>query len=230
MARVSIPDSQRFFNRHLSWMQFNQRVLEEARDASNPLLERVKFLGITASNLDEFVEVRLAGLMQQAEHGNSEPGPDGRVPEQVLAELTSKIHGFVDEQYECWRDELVPALEAESVRVLGRSDLRPEAREYIENFYTRTVEPILTPVTVDPAHPFPHVLNKALCLAFLLKRKRRGSQIYLESSPCRARCRASCACRPPRTKLNTCSCTTLFTPSLNACITDTKSFRPQPSA
>lgn len=179
MARISIPDSQRFFNRHLSWMQFNQRVLEEARDASNPLLERVKFLGITASNLDEFVEVRLAGLMQQAEHGNSEPSPDGRIPEQVLAELTSKIHGFVNEQYECWRDELVPALEAESVRVLGRSDLRPEAREYIENFYARTVEPILTPVTVDPAHPFPHVLNKALCLAFLLKRKRRGSQIYL---------------------------------------------------
>ncbi|HXA78467.1 MAG TPA: polyphosphate kinase 1 [Candidatus Acidoferrales bacterium] len=179
MARISIPDSQRFFNRHLSWMQFNQRVLEEARDPSNPLLERVKFLGITASNLDEFVEVRLAGLMQQAEHGNSEPGPDGRIPEQVLAELTSKIHGFVHEQYECWRDELVPALEAESVRVLGRTDLRPEAREYIENFYTRTVEPILTPVTVDPAHPFPHVLNKALCLAFLLKRKRRGSQVYL---------------------------------------------------
>ena len=81
MARISIPDSQRFFNRHLSWMQFNQRVLEEARDASNPLLERVKFLAITASNLDEFVEVRLAGLMQQAEHGNSEPGPDGRIPE-----------------------------------------------------------------------------------------------------------------------------------------------------
>jgi polyphosphate kinase len=179
MARITIPDSQRFFNRHLSWMQFNQRVLEEARDPGNPLLERVKFLGITASNLDEFVEVCLAGLMQQAEHGNREPGADGRIPEQVLAELTSKIHGFVDEQYECWRDDLVPALEAESVRVLVRSDLRPEAREYIENFYARPVELLLTPVTVDPAHPFPHVLNKALCLAFLLKRKRRASQIYL---------------------------------------------------
>src|SRR5271154_5380819 len=179
MARITIPDSQRFFNRHVSWMQFNQRVLEEARDPGNPLLERVKFLGITASNLDEFVEVRLAGLMQQAEHGNREPEADGRSPEQALAELTSKIHSFVDEQYECWRDELVPALEAESVRVLGRSDLRPDAREYIENFYAKTVEPLLTPVTVDPAHPVPLVLNKALCLAFLLKRKRRGSQIYL---------------------------------------------------
>jgi len=179
MARITIPDSERFFNRHLSWIQFNQRVLEEARDPANPLLERVKFLGITASNLDEFVEVRLAGLMQQAEHGNREPEADGRIPEQVLAELIAKISGFVDEQYECWRDELVPALEAESVRVLGRGDLRPEAREYIESFYAKTVEPILTPVTVDPAHPFPHVLNKALCLAFLLKRKGRGSQVYL---------------------------------------------------
>jgi polyphosphate kinase len=179
MPRITIPDSERFFNRHLSWMQFNQRVLEEARDPGNPLLERVKFLGITASNLDEFVEVRLAGLMQQAEHGNREASADGRTPEQALAELTSKIHSFVDEQYECWRDELVPALQDESVRVLGRSDLRPEAREFIENFYVKTVEPLLTPVTVDPAHPFPHVLNKALCLAFLLKRKRRASQIYL---------------------------------------------------
>ncbi|MGC1476247.1 MAG: RNA degradosome polyphosphate kinase, partial [Terriglobales bacterium] len=179
MARAAIPDTERFFNRHFSWMQFNQRVLEEARDSGNPLLERVKFLGITASNLDEFVEVRLAGLMQQAEHGNSQPDADGRTPDQVLAELTSRIHALVDEQYECWRDELVPALEAKSIRVLERSDLRPEAREYIENFYAKTVEPLLTPVTVDPAHPFPHVLNKALCLAFLLRRKRRGSQIYL---------------------------------------------------
>src|ERR1700728_4880593 len=179
MTRITIPDSERFFNRHLSWIQFNQRVLEEARDPANPLLERVKFLGITASNLDEFVEVRLAGLMQQAEHGNREPDADGRIPEQVLAELISKISGFVDEQYECWRDELLPAREAESFRFLGRGNLRPEAREYIENFYAKTVEPLLTPVTVDPAHPFPHVLNKALCLAFLLKRKRRASQIYL---------------------------------------------------
>jgi len=160
-------------------MQFNQRVLEEARDPSNPLLERVKFLGITASNLDEFVEVRLAGLMQQAEQGHRELSPDGRTPDQALAELTEKIHAFVDEQYECWRDELVPALEAESIRVLNLRDLSSDAREYIEDFYTKTVEPLLTPVTVDPAHPFPHVLNKALCLAFLLKRKRRPAQVYL---------------------------------------------------
>ena len=179
MGKSRTPNSELFFNRHFSWMQFNRRVLEEARDPGNPLLERVKFLAITASNLDEFVEVRLAGLMQQVEHGNREPGPDGRTPQDVLVELTKQIHTFVDEQYECWRDQLVPALEDESIRVLGLSQLRPEAREHIENFYAKTVEPLLTPVTVDPAHPFPHVLNKALCLAFLLKRKRRGSQSFL---------------------------------------------------
>jgi polyphosphate kinase len=179
MSQKVIPDAQRFFNRHLSWMEFNKRVLDESHDGSNPLLERVKFLAITASNLDEYVEVRLAALLQQAEHGNRELSADGRTPDQSLAELTEKIQAFVDEQYGCWRDELVPALQKESVRVLGRGELRPEAREYIEQFYEKAVEPLLTPVTVDPAHPFPHVLNKALCLAFLLKQKRRGSQIYL---------------------------------------------------
>ncbi len=135
MGQPVIPDAQRFFNRHLSWMQFNQRVLEEARDAANPLLERVKFLAITASNLDEYVEVRLAGLMQQAEHGHrDELSADGRTAQQSLTALTERIHAFVGEQYECWRDELVPALNAESVRVFGRDDLRPEAREYIEQF------------------------------------------------------------------------------------------------
>jgi polyphosphate kinase len=179
MSQKVIPDAERFFNRHLSWMEFNKRVLDEAHDSSNPLLERVKFLAITASNLDEYVEVRLAALMQQAEHGNRELSADGRTPDQSLAELTEKIQASVGEQYECWQDELVPALHKEAVRVLGRGELRPEAHEYIEQFYEKTVEPLLTPVTVDPAHPFPHVLNKALCLAFLLKQKRRGSQIYL---------------------------------------------------
>jgi polyphosphate kinase len=168
-----------FFNRHFSWLQFNERVLEEAYDSSNPILERVKFLAITASNLDEFVEVRVAGLMQQVEHGNREPGPDGRAPQEVLSELSERIQTFVRAQYDCWRDELVPKLAAESVRVLTLPELRPSARQFIENFYTKSVEPLLTPVTVDPAHPFPHVLNKALCLAFLLRRKRKGSHTYI---------------------------------------------------
>jgi polyphosphate kinase len=179
MKRNQLADPNLFLNRHFSWLQFNERVLEEARDRNNPVLERVKFLAITASNLDEFVEVRVAGLLQQVEHGHREPGPDGRIPETVLTQLTEKIHQFVEAQYDCWGDELVPALAKESVRVLGLPELRPAAREHIERFYVRSVEPLLTPVTMDPAHPFPHVLNKALCLAFLLQRKRRNSQKYL---------------------------------------------------
>lgn len=179
MGSRKFKDSELFFNRHFSWLQFNERVLEEARDESNPLLERVKFLAITASNLDEFVEVRLAGMMQQVEHGNQEPGPDGRFPADVLPELTARIHKFVHEQYACWRDELLPALAAESINVLAMRELQPEAAGHVEQFYTRTVDPLLTPVTIDPAHPFPHVLNKALCIAFLVKRRRRGAQTYL---------------------------------------------------
>ena len=179
MNSNGVPDPQYVFNRHLSWLQFNDRVLEVACDEANPVLKRVKFLAITASNLDEFVEVRVAGLLQQVEHGNCEPGPDGKNPEQVLKELAAKIHEFVGRQYECWRDVLVPALAEESIRVLGLLELSPAQREFIETFYTKSVEPLLTPVTVDPAHPFPHVLNKALCVAFLLKRKRRNNQTFL---------------------------------------------------
>jgi len=179
MARINLADPHLYFNRHFSWMQFNERVLEEARDTANPLLERVKFLAITASNLDEFVEVRLAGILQQVEQGTGELGPDGRGPQEVLDGLAERIHAFVKDQYECWSEELIPALAAESIHVLSLGELRPEAKEYIEEFYGRTVEPLLTPVTVDPAHPFPHVINKALCLAFLVRRKKRGSQTYL---------------------------------------------------
>jgi polyphosphate kinase len=179
MPPIPLTDPSLYFNRHRSWLQFNERVLEEARDSRNPLLERVKFLAITASNLDEFVEVRLAGLLQQVEHGLQTPGPDGKVPSQVVPDLARKIHEFVKNQYECWREELMPALPREGIRVLGLSELSPAAKEYIGRFFAEKAEPLMTPVTVDPAHPFPHVLNKALCLAFLLKRRRKNSQTYL---------------------------------------------------
>src|SRR5579862_8462214 len=102
MSRIALDDPRYYFNRHESWLAFNRRVLEEAQDESNPLLERVKFLAITASNLDEFVEVRFAGMLQQVEHGNRDPGPDGRTPGEVVEELTARIHRFVDDQYQCW--------------------------------------------------------------------------------------------------------------------------------
>src|SRR5215471_2228446 len=178
MRRASFEDPRYFLNRHLSWLGFNRRVLEEATDPANPLLERVKFLGITASNLDEFVEVRVAGLLQQAEKSRGEIEPDGMTPAELLPRLASELQAFVRDQYRCWREGLVPGLEHESIRVRKIDDLTPDARKVVEKFYSEQVEPILTPVTVDPAHPFPRVLNKALCVAFLLRRRRRSSMAY----------------------------------------------------
>jgi len=175
IATAALPDPRLFINRHLAWLDFNKRVLEEAFDDSNPLLERVKFLAITASNLDEFVEVRIAGLLQQVEQGHHEGGPDGLSPENALVLIFANLHRFVEEQYRCWQKELLPALAKEDIRVLGMEDLSPRAVEAVEHFYVRDVEPLLTPVTIDPAHPFPHVLNKALCVAFLLRRQRKGA-------------------------------------------------------
>jgi len=179
MCRDRAEDPRLFFNRHVSWMQFNRRVLEEAQDTKNPLLERVKFLAITASNLDEFVEVRVAGLLQQAEQGRGDAGPDGLAPSEVLGQLSIMMHEFVKDQYECWRERLVPALADEAIRMRRVSEWKPEARRAVDRFYSERVEPLLTPVTVDPAHPFPRVLNKALCVAFLLERRRKGSHVYL---------------------------------------------------
>ena len=164
-----------FISRDSSWLSFNRRVLEEAQDPSNPLLERVKFLAITASNLDEFIEVRIAGMLQRIEEGYGEPGADGMTPQQLLDQITADMHEFVSEQYACWNQQLNPALREAGIRVLGWDELTPEARAAATEFYQREVDPLLTPITIDPRHPFPRVLNKALCIALLLRRKRKGA-------------------------------------------------------
>ena len=179
MARISLHDSRYYFNRHESWLNFNRRVLEEALDESNPLLERVKFLAITANNLDEFVEVRVAGLLQQAEHGNRDAGPDGLAPDELLRRLALELHAFVAAQYDCWNHKLLPALAREGIRVLSVESLDRSGRDAMDLFYTRQVDPLLTPVTIDPSHPFPHVINKALCVAFHLRHRRRPAGTYL---------------------------------------------------
>ncbi len=179
MPRLALDDSRFYFNRHESWLAFNRRVLEEALDESNPLLERVKFLAITASNLDEFVEVRLAGLLQQVEHGHQEAGPDGFSPAEQVRRLSEELHNFVADQYDCWNRTLLPALAKEGIRVLSVAALDRWGKDKIDLFYTRQVDPLLTPVTIDPSHPFPHVINKALCVAFSLRHRRRPSTTYL---------------------------------------------------
>ncbi|HLJ89668.1 MAG TPA: polyphosphate kinase 1 [Candidatus Angelobacter sp.] len=175
----SVEDPALYINREASWLAFNRRVLEEASDDRNPLLERVKFLAITASNLDEFFEVRVAGLLQRIEDGFIDSGPDALSAAQERELIAKETHEFVQEQYECWNKELLPALAKENIRVLGLNDLDSEQEAFIDAYCQKEVDPLLTPVTVDPAHPFPRVLNKALCIGLLLKRKRRATGIYI---------------------------------------------------
>lgn len=166
----------RFLNRDESWLKFNKRVLEEAQDGQNPLLERVKFLAITASNLDEFFEIRIAGTLQRIEDGDNQPQPvdeGGLTPQERLDRLSLQLADFVKAQYECWNQQLLPAMLAEKIRVLRWDELNEASRSHALEFYADEVDPLLTPVTIDPSHPFPRVLNKALCIALLLKRKQR---------------------------------------------------------
>ncbi len=175
MQRPKLDDPRHYLNRHVEWLEFNRRVLEEARDIGNPLLERVKFLAITANNLDEFVEIRVSSFLQRIEHGSREISPDGLTTEEELGKVSAAMQVFVRDQYKCWNDELLPALAKESIRVLYTGELDGKAARFTKTFYDRRVSPMLTPVTVDPSHPFPHVLNKALCIAFLLRRRRGGN-------------------------------------------------------
>jgi polyphosphate kinase len=179
MARAALDNPAHFINREASWLEFNRRVLQEAEDESNPVLERVKFLAITASNLDEFFEVRVAGLVQQIEDGFTQGGPDGLTLSEERILIARTTRKFMDEQYRCWNNDLLPALQDSGIRVLSMQELDPEARAFAEEYCEKELDPLLTPVTVDPAHPFPRVINKALCMAFLLRRRRRSSTTYM---------------------------------------------------
>jgi polyphosphate kinase len=175
MKRQALDDPRHYLNRHVEWLEFNRRVLEEARDIGNPLLERVKFLAITANNLDEFVEIRVSSFLQRIEHGSNEISPDGLTTQQELDKICAAMHVFVRDQYKCWNDELLPALAKQNITVTSTGELDAKTLKFTKTFYDRRVYPMLTPVTVDPSHPFPHVINKALCIAFLLHKKRNGN-------------------------------------------------------
>ncbi len=179
---VKEPMRSLFFSRDESWLRFNQRVLEEAQDDTNPLLERVKFLAITASNLDEFVEIRVASFLQRIEEGHNEvqaPDEGGLTLVERLDALATMLHEFVEAQYDCWNKQLLPALREQKIRVLHWAELSEDQREHAVSFYESEADPLLTPVTIDPSHPFPRVLNKALCIALLLRHKRKGNVVTM---------------------------------------------------
>ncbi|MBV9574210.1 MAG: polyphosphate kinase 1, partial [Acidobacteriales bacterium] len=178
MARLSLDNPAYYINREVSWLQFNRRVLEEAEDENNPALERLKFLSISASNLDEFFEVRLSALVQRIEDGHTEAGPDGLSLPEERDQISREVHEFVDEQYQCWNDSLRPLLAENGIRVLELHELDAPAQAFVQDYCERELDLLLTPVTIDPAHPFPRVINKALCVAFLLRRRRRSALTY----------------------------------------------------
>ena len=177
--RATLENPSYYIGRELSWLKFNARVLEEAFDESNPLLERVKFLAITASNLDEFFEVRVASLLQRMEDGYTDAGIDGLSPVDECERIAEETHRFFRNQYRCWNEKLRPALAENGIRILRLSELDDDMLEFARDYCDRELDPLLTPVTVDPAHPFPRVINKALCQALLLKRRRRASSTYM---------------------------------------------------
>ena len=149
-------------NRELSLLEFNQRVLAQAQDERVPLLERLKFLCISSSNLDEFFEIRVAGLQQMAEVNPGARGPDGLSPAETLAAIADRAHALVDAQYRVFNDELLPALEREQIRFLRRSEWTPEQDAWLNRFFHDELLPVLSPLGLDPAHPFPRILNKSL--------------------------------------------------------------------
>ena len=158
-----------FFNRELSWLEFNQRVLEEAQDPKNPLLERVKFFCIVSSNLDEFFEVRVAGIKQQIESDAVTRSLDGLTASENFRAVTRRIRQMVRDQYACWRDQLLPSLAQNGIRLLDVAELEKQDVSWIHDYYRTKVRPVLTPLAIDPAHPFPQLLNKSLNLIVRLE-------------------------------------------------------------
>ncbi len=157
-----VDDPSFYLNRETSHLAFNQRVLAQAMDESHPLLERLKFLLIFSSNLDEFFEIRVAGLMQGIKFERETVGPDGRHAEDVLREISQTCHKIVEDQYETLNNVLMPELEKEGIRFLRRSQWTEEQAEWIEAYVERDVLPIISPIGIDPSHPFPRLVNKSL--------------------------------------------------------------------
>jgi polyphosphate kinase len=165
-----------YLNRELSWLAFNERVLAEAVNASLPIYERLKFLCIAASNLDEFFMIRVAGLKKQVLSGSAGTSDDGMPPAVQLQRISERTHAMVEQMYRCWRELLMPALESTGTRILEEAQMAPEQREAAQTHFLSSVFPALTPLAVDPAHPFPHLRNKSINVAVLLRPKEKDKE------------------------------------------------------
>ena len=161
-SETESPQSAAYFNRELSWLAFNRRVLEQAQSDRHPLLERVRFLAIFSSNLDEFFEIRVAGLIQQVENAASEPIAEGLGAREELRRIHSIVASLVEDQYRCWHEQLLPALSEEGIVVKDADELTPSELDWVQAYFEEQVLPVLTPLALDQAHPFPQLGNKTL--------------------------------------------------------------------
>jgi polyphosphate kinase len=177
-SEIDLSSPQYYFNRELSWLEFNRRVLQEALDPRTPLLERVKFAAIFASNLDEFFMVRVAVLKDQVAAEVSTLTPDGRTAQQQLDEISQCLHPMVERVLNCLETELIPQLAAEGVYLLRYSALNKEQRLFLQRYFEERVFPVLTPLAVDPSHPFPVMSNLSLNLAVVVKDPVTGQESF----------------------------------------------------
>ncbi|MFL5342177.1 MAG: polyphosphate kinase 1, partial [Gemmataceae bacterium] len=178
-AGVALDDPALYINREISWLAFNRRVLEEAQDPRVPLLERLKFLAIFASNLDEFFMVRVGGLQQKVGAGIIRGSGADRMPPREQLERTSQtVRQMVDEAYHCLIEQVLPPLEREGIAIRGPKTLTAAERQHLDEVFRREIFPVLTPLAIDPGHPFPHLLNKSLNLATLMQRPHHTEKLF----------------------------------------------------
>src|SRR5688500_11927593 len=168
-------DPSLYINRELSWLEFNARVLHEAFDGRNRLLERLKFLSIFSTNLDEFYMVRVAGLRRQIATGVQHVPPDGMSPTEQLEAITQKVAELVAQQQQCLYKVLLPALEEHGIRLVRMEELTPSEWLVVDEFFESQVFPVLTPLAVDPGHPFPYISNLSLSLAVQVRDPASGA-------------------------------------------------------
>ena len=175
-----------YINRELSLLEFNRRVIEQALDENQPLLERLRFLCIASTNLDEFFEIRVAGLLQQVKFGSVQTGSDNLSPHDTLAHVSKLAHELVEQQYIVLNENILPDLNKEKIHLLKRSDWKPELKRWVRRYFNSEVLPVLSPIGLDPSHPFPRVLNKNLYFIVLLEGKDafgRESRLAIVQAP-----------------------------------------------
>ena len=177
-TEINLSDPQYYLNRELSWLEFNNRVLHEACDSRTPLLERLKFLAIFSSNLDEFFMVRIAALKEQLEANVSQLSPDGRTPQEQLEAISQRLRPLVTQQHQQFEQVVRPQLAQESIHILDYIDLNQEQRIYLQRFFEEQIFPVLTPLAVDPSHPFPHISNLSLNLAVVVKNPETEEEFF----------------------------------------------------